>query len=244
MTILKNFIKRLSITALVFLLCAPVPLWAMLSDQQVYSLSSFKEDSPLLKIPSATATVGVVPYYCDGEHKVWVFLGREGPKKAESAGKFSDFGGSTEPDGSTLVKNMVREVTEETMGQVILKESDILQKGLLLYKENEKNGRKIYYVFCPFSEAEYQKTKNFNELRQNPEYTATLSPTYLEKDQFAWVNLEDLRSMALVKGEESFPLKDIAGKTHEITVRKFFRQDCLSHPRFPDLQEQLKKSCP
>jgi ADP-ribose pyrophosphatase YjhB (NUDIX family) len=83
--------------------------------------------SILLKTPTDKATIGIIPY-CIKNNQIYLLLGREridGIKK-ERAGKFSDFGGGVELDGTTLIQNAIRELKEESIGQIVICEQDLL----------------------------------------------------------------------------------------------------------------------
>ena len=120
--------------------------------------------STLSKKPSEKSTIGVVPYFTK-DHQIYLLLGREridGHKK-EKAGKFSDFGGSVKLDGTTLMQNAIRELQEESLGQIILGEEDLLKKGVVLFKRSPEN-REIFYILYSMSEQEYKISRRLNAL--------------------------------------------------------------------------------
>lgn len=194
-------------------------------------MAQISNATPLLEVPVAKATIGVVPYYIHNK-QVYVLLGRENINgiKGAAPGTFCDFGGSVLLDGSTFVQNALRELKEESMGQIVLSETELLTKSKVLYKEG-KNGRKIYYLFYPFSEQEYARTLGFNKLRTELKQQDTPA-AYLEKDQFYWFELQDILA-------QKSQVHDIDGNTHGIQLRDFFVKDCILHPDFPVLGGKL-----
>lgn len=185
----------------------------------------------LSKVPVEKATVGVIPYYVK-DNQVYLLLGRErvdGLKK-ERAGKFSDFGGSVELDGTTLLHNAVRELKEESMRRIEISEKDLLEKGKTVYKKSSKN-RDIFYIFYPMTQQEYNNTKSLSALW--PVLCANkIEASDCEKDQFLWLSAKDLLHKEKVA-------RDIDGKSLEIKLREFFMQDCIENPAFARLLEQL-----
>lgn len=187
--------------------------------------------SILSKISSDKATVGVIPYYLK-DNQVYILLGREridGGKK-EKSGKFSDFGGSVELDGASLAHNAIRELKEETMGQIALNERDLYESGSILYKVSSKN-RDIIYIFYPMSEQEYKKTRSLSSL-----WPALCShkkdSVDCEKDQFTWFNVQDVTN-------KTKQVRDIDGNYNVVHFREFFVQDCLEHPDFSKMVERI-----
>lgn len=187
--------------------------------------------SILSKVPSDKATIGVIPYF-HKDNKVYLLLGREriDGSKQEKSGKFSDFGGRVELDGTSLAHNAIRELKEETMGQIVIAEQDLYDKGHLLYKTSSKN-REIIYIFYPMSEQEYKKTKSLTNLwpalcSHKKDYVGC------EKDQFTWFNVEDVTS-------KSEHMRDIDGNYNLVYLREYFVLDCLEHPDFPKVALSL-----
>lgn len=190
----------------------------------------------LAKIPTAKATVGVIPYYTH-DNQIYVLLGREriDGNRLERAGKFSDFGGSVELDGTNLAQNAIRELEEETIGQIKLTPQDVLAKGILLQKLSSK-GREISYIFYPMNEAEYKQTRELNRVWHTL-CTRNIETPQCEKDQFTWVSLHDIAN-------KSPQILDIDGNLHILQLREFFVQDCLEHPDFPHLVAHLESFNP
>jgi hypothetical protein len=186
----------------------------------------------LSMIPKDKATVGVIPYYIQN-NTVYLLLAREridGAKK-ERAGKFSDFGGSVELDGTTFIQNAIRELKEESMGKINIREDALLKQGNVISKLSAKK-REIYYIFYPMSEAEYKDTKQLNALW--PKLCANKpESSECEKDQYLWLNAEDIR-------KQNQQVHDIDGNLHTVTLREFFVQDCISNPDFVNLIDQLQ----
>lgn len=186
--------------------------------------------SILSKVPSDKVTVGIIPYYLK-DNQVYILLGREridGGK--EKSGKFSDFGGSVELNGTNLAHNAIRELKEETMGQIALNERDLYESGRILYKASSKN-RDIIYIFYPMSEQEYKKTRRLNSL-----WPALCShkkdSVDCEKDQFTWFNVQNITN-------KKNQVRDIDGNSNLVYFRDFFVQDCLEHPDFPKMVEHI-----
>lgn len=157
----------------------------------IYAIAKYKKTTnPLLKVAKQKATVGIIPYYVI-KGKVYIFLGQELPGgKREASGTFSDFGGSVTPDGKTILQHALREFREETMGQMHLREADVLKNGFLLFKKN-KQGRGIYYIFIKLSEKQYKKTLKFHTAKVRLKASGVPN-SYLEKETFLWVSLNDL----------------------------------------------------
>jgi hypothetical protein len=201
------------------------------ADGKIGKNASLVSTSILSKVPSDKATVGVIPYYIK-DHQVYILLGREridGDKK-ERAGKFSDFGGSVELDGTSFAHNAIRELKEETMGQVSINEKELYENGSILCKVSSKN-RDIIYVFYPMSEQEYKKTRSLSSL-----WPALCShkkdSEECEKDQFTWFNVQDITN-------KSKQVRDIDGNSNIVPLREYFVQDCVEHPNFSKILEQI-----
>ena len=68
----------------------------------------------------------VLPYHIDGDGKAWVLLSKKTyPEKEYDAPAWGDFGGKVE-DGERAVKAAVRELAEETAGQITTSEEELL----------------------------------------------------------------------------------------------------------------------
>jgi len=186
----------------------------------------------LLQVPEDKATVGVIPYYTHNK-QIYLLLARErlDGKKVNAAGKFSDFGGSVVLDGSTFAQNALRELKEESMGQIVISEDDLLNKSLMLYKTNNI-GRVIIYLLYPFTEEQYLQTKSFNDLRVKLSALSRTPSSYLEKDKFYWFRFKDVF-------EHISRVKDIDGQDHEIQLRDFFVQDFIMHHDLPKAIENI-----
>jgi len=201
------------------------------ADAESVNLNWLVPTSILSKVPSDKATVGVIPYYLK-DNQVYILLGREridGGKK-EKSGKFSDFGGSVELDGTSLAHNAIRELKEETMGKIALNERDLYEKGNILYKVSSKN-RDIIYIFYPMSEQEYEMTRNLTSLW--PALCANKKGSEdCEKDQFTWFNVQDIAS-------QSKKVRDIDGNSNIVHLREFFVQDCLEHTDFSKMLARI-----
>ncbi|HSX20043.1 MAG TPA: NUDIX hydrolase, partial [Gammaproteobacteria bacterium] len=214
-------------------------------------------NNPLLKPVKQKGTVGIIPYY-QIKGKTYVFLGQELPGgKKEAAATFSDFGGSMNPDGKTVLAHALREFKEETMRQIHLSDDDVLKNGYLLYKKTDK-GRGIYYIFVKFSEKQYNKANKIHVAKVR--LKASSAPnSHLEKESFAWMSLDDLMQQAVpapvakpedtsaqepitpvVTEQQRFAVHTPDGETMSILVRGYFLQDCLQHPDMPALVKQLK----
>ena len=229
-----------------------LPTWAIafailfacagkLSATEVCGLSPYTLGcSALLKASEAKATVGVIPYYVHNK-QVYILLGRErvDSKKTGAAGTFSDFGGSVKLDGTTILQNAVRELAEETMDEIRVKESQLLNKARLLYTKT-KEGRQVFYLFYPMSGKDYILTRDFNILRAKAS-AYKINPAYLEKDQFVWFKLDDIVSNIPDNANENTKVSatDIDGNTHDIMLRGYFVKDCLLHPELANLAAKL-----
>jgi len=196
--------------------------------------TNFKgSNSKLSEIPSAKASVGIILYYFKDE-KIYVLLGREriDSNKKEKAGKFADFGGSVELNNTTFAHNAIRELKEETMSQIILHEKELIKKGSLLYKKSA-TGREIIYIFYPLSKRQYQQAKVLNSLWPIL-CSHKKDSVYCEKDQFVWLNLQD------IVNQEKF-VRDLNENRKIIIFREFFTKDCIEHPDLPILLESIER---
>lgn len=190
----------------------------------------------LLSVPQRKGTAGALLLYRQGGH-LYMLLGREriDGKKAK-AGVYSDMGGRFELDGSTILKNIQRELCEETVGRVCLSGQAMLAEGQVLYKKTKK-GRDVIYLLYPASQRLYRSLVGLNRLRHTSQYTAGLPRAYLEKDLFLWVRVSDL-DVSRISKEGHVRVRDINGQQHRIKVRLFFVKDCLENP---DFRRSLKK---
>lgn len=219
--------------ALVFLLCLAPMHRAQAGCEFCDNDSQGSVDiNVLLNIPVSKAHVGVIPYI-KHNGKIYVLLGRErmDDKQGKDAGKFSEFGGKVELNGTTLLHNMARELAEETLGLVEVPQVDLLKKGHLLASKSAK-GVGIYYLFYPISDAHFAKSKKFNTIRANWQ-AQKIKPSLLEKDQFYWFALEDVLKQAPT-------ITDIDGKTHKIKFREYFVRDCLQHAELAAVVARLQ----
>ena len=241
----KYLIKLLLALIMVMVMfLQPISSYAIeFSKDQVNILSKYSKDNPLTKISHDKATVGVIPYYIWNK-EIYILLGREriDGGSLEKSGKFSDFGGNSKNDGTTILQNITRELKEETISKINIKENEILDKGLLLYKVSP-SGREIFYVFLPMSDEQYSNTTDLNALRKSID-PLTVTPAYLEKDQFLWLNFKQLLEYVQKNEKDDKPIlsiSDIKGNTHKIELRKFFYNDCLRNPAFNDLAIKLEQ---
>lgn len=221
------FYKKLFFIGLMMSLLTP----SFAMSANLNNKESIVSTATLTKIPKEKATIGVIPYVIK-DKQIYILLGREridGLKK-ERAGKFSDFGGTVEVDGSSLIANAVNELKEESMNQMIVSEEDLLSKGKVIYKLSSKN-REIFYIFYPMSEQEYNTTKNLDSLW--PKLCQhTVEAEECEKDKFVWLNANDLKN----KQEK---VTDIDGNERSIKLREFFVSDCIEHPEFNTILQSL-----
>jgi hypothetical protein len=181
----------------------------------------------LLGKPVGKGTVGVIPYLKKG-NKTFILLGREDINGSDKkkAGTYSDLGGSTKND-QTFLDNMLRELKEESMGLITPKAEYVLNQGIFIVKDS--NDRRIIYALIPAVDRLYVPAFALNEFRVKKQ--STLSPQEAEKDEFAWLNLEEI--IAAVKKDASFvKVSDIDGKIHNITLRNYFVEDFIKNPEF------------
>lgn len=209
---------------------------------EVNILSQYpKVANPIYDIIKNKATVGVIPYY-QNKNGIYILLGRErvDSNKGEAAGKFCDFGGNA-VENTTIISNLIRELYEETIKILEPTENDIITQGKLLYKKSN-SGREIYYVFYPLTEEEYKKTLDLNTIRAHVELASTKS-CFAEKDQFIWLSLSDIRNNIddlHINKNTVLEIKDIEGNLRSISLRKYFIEDCILHPAFQSLVNQLQ----
>ena len=210
---------------------AVVPLLCLVPVQATFAASEVCNTNILLQIPKHKAHVGVIPYLKQN-NKIYVLLGRERlDGKNNSSGKYADFGGQTELDGTSLITNTVRELYEETMGQLKVSEKELLKLGQLLCSNLDRK-KPRYYMFFPLSEADIKLSKKFNAIRGNLDLSK-VKITYAEKDQFYWFALDDVM-------QQLPEIHDIDGNLHSIKFREFFVHDFLQHPDLSEIVANLK----
>ncbi len=119
-------------------------------------------------IPQEKATVGILLLYTFRGHP-YVLLARErvdGP--SEKAGTFSDLGGSTQR--GTFLDNIVRELKEESAGvfnfSSALQQRRLIQKSIMLEKNNPQTRRKIIYLIYPLEPTEFKSANLLNRTRE------------------------------------------------------------------------------
>ncbi len=250
----KLFTKHL---LLIFILFSHT-IYADTEKTTTYKLSKYNnKNSPVLKVAKKKGTVGVIPYYFS-HGRTYIFLGQELPGgKSEKAGRFSDFGGSMNPDGKTILDHALREFHEEVMGQMWLEPEYVLKNGYLMHKHNE-SGRDIYYIFVKFTPKQIEKTKKFDvatvRLKAFPP-----ANVFLEKESFAWLSLDELIEQAqpqlpppsfeeeeteieekpLITKPKKFSTHTPEGAPVKVLIRNFFLHDCLENQQLPELKKQF-----
>jgi hypothetical protein len=229
------------VNTLLILICLAILPAKSSEHPLVNPIHKSKEHQALLDTPcTSPATVGVIPVYKHEDGKVYILLGREraGSDKKD-AGTYADFGGKANMDGSTLGDNILREFHEETMNQLPLTKDELVKRGYLITVKNPTSGRFIIYVFIKLTNAEFQKTLTFNDVRKS--LPPTTPQENLEKDEFTWF---DARS--IITWAESNPnntdvtLPSLEGEKI-ITIRKFTLNDCFKHPQFSKVIKALEE---
>lgn len=251
------FRRICQVTIITITLCtAAINVFAVPAEASIHALNKYKKSAnPLYKIAKHKGTAGITPYYVINE-KIYILLGQElTGGKQEASGTFSDFGGTINPDGKTVLEHALREYREETMGQLRLNEEDVINNGHLLYRKTEK-GRDVYYIFVKLTEKQYAKSKKMHPAKVRLKASGVPN-SYLEKETFLWVNLADLmtgNAEATTKENiDSKPESQVTqapenmrfnvhtpeGKSINILVRGYFIRDCLGNPDFPSFVKQL-----
>jgi hypothetical protein len=200
-----------------------------------YNDQEYNYNKQLLEqIPSTKATVGVVLVYSKND-ELYALLAREriDGDNAEKRGKYSDLGGGVKLDGTSYLDNMLRELSEESMNLVNPNKQNFLKKCSLIYKKN--GDRTIAYCLYLMNDEEYISSGKLNKERVN---NKNLSFEAKEKDLFIWVNL---KSLLKNKNSPSVRVRDIEGKWHSLTLRKYFMDDFLSNPMLDKAIENLTK---
>jgi hypothetical protein len=200
-----------------------------------YNDQEYNYNKQLLEqIPSNKATVGVVLVFSKN-NELYALLAREriDGDNAEKRGKYSDLGGGVKLDGTSYLDNMLRELSEESMNLVNPNKQNFLKKCSLIYKKN--GDRTIAYCLYLMNDEEYISSGKLNKERVN---NKNLSFEAKEKDLFIWVNL---KSLLKNKNSPSVRVRDIEGKWHSLTLRKYFMDDFLSNPMLDKAIENLTK---
>jgi hypothetical protein len=186
----------------------------------------------LEQIPSNKATVGVVLVHSKN-NELYVLLAREriDSDNTEKRGKYSDLGGSVKLNGTSYLDNMLRELSEESMDLIKPNKQNFLKKCTLIYKKN--GDRTIAYCMYLMNDEEFVSSEKLNKKRRT---NKTLPSEAKEKDLFLWISLK-----SLLKNKNSTPIRirDIEGKWHSITLRKYFMDDFLSNPMLDKAIENL-----
>lgn len=189
--------------------------------------------------------VFVIPYRLfkkQGRDAIALFLGRERiDGKPKKRGMWSEFGGGSSEDPTSVYENLNREFFEETMGQLKLNPQTTKEKGVLFFSISQKNGWPYWGVAYPLSDPEFKKSLTFNELRQNKTFTQVLSPEQLEKDQFYWFDLDDLMR-ADKAGDQPIRIKPLFVQSPpfiEVRLRTHFTKFFLNHPAFQAFIQQV-----
>lgn len=211
-----------------------------------------KQQNPILKAVKQKSTVGIIPYYVQ-TGKIYIFLGQElSGGMREKAGTFSDFGGTMEPDGKTILDHAIREFREETMHQMRLDPEYILKNGYLLHKKTTK-GRDIYYIFVKFSKEQFKLSKKLNVAKIRLKASSPPN-SHFEKESFAWVDLNDILKQVPATPDTTtsdvsnvpmqtpyFTAKTPDGSNISILIRNYFLEDCLQNSNLPELIKILAK---
>jgi len=140
---------------------------------------------------------GVLPYSFDPDGRLVFLLGREKPcKKPHVSNRWSDFGGTPEPEDASDEESAAREAYEESMGFLGTKEE--IQRLIEMNKGFVFRGRgtAVFVVYIPYN-AMLPRTyadvylymrrgiKNFRECRQKG---------FFEKTAVAWVTPADVQA--------------------------------------------------
>lgn len=201
-----------------------------------FSLTN-KSNFILQTSPSGKATIGILLLYQrNGEN--YVLLGREREDAAPGkAGTFSDLGGKTQK--GTFLENALRELKEESAGVFNFfspsHQKRILEKSLVISKNNPQSGRKIVYLLYPLEPENFKSSATLDSARKRLQKDPTTPPSYLEKDLYVWVDLKDLCAFSVhnrTTQEESPIVHTLEGQVRRITLRPFFIKDFLKHPSF------------
>ena len=190
----------------------------------------------LQTVPKAEATIGVLLLY-KKNRKEYLLLAREredGP--GEKAGTFSDLGGKTQR--GTFLENALRELKEESAGlfnfSSVSNQKNILEKSIIILKINPQTKRKIVYLIYPIKPQDFKSCSALNNARERLKQDIKTPSSYLEKDLYLWVDLEDLCDFSLgkLKAQDSLLVHTLEGTSKVIRLRSFFIKDFLRNKTF------------